>query len=143
MSDVKEFLQQIELCDAHINNKLEELAHLKDLSVRITATLKQDVVSGGGNQDKIGDAVAKIIDLEHEIDQAIDDFVDKKRAVSKIIEQVTEAEYLTILYKHYFFPYKSFEQIAYEMGYAYRHVTRLHGYALQAVEKLMKQANVS
>lgn len=139
MSDVKEFLQQVKLCDAHINNKLEELAHLKDLTVRITATLKQDVVSGGGNHDKIGDAVAKIIDLENEINQAVDEFVDKKREVSKVIEQVTEAEYLTILYRHYFFPYESFEKIACDMGYAYRHVTRLHGYALQMVEKIMKK----
>lgn len=138
MSDVKEFLQQVKLCDAHINNKLEELAHLKDLTVRITATLKQDVVSGGGNHDKIGDAVAKIVDLETEINQAVDEFVDKKREVSKVVEQVTKSEYLTILYKHYFFPYESFEKIACDMGYDYRHVTRLHGYALQAVGKLMK-----
>lgn len=137
MSDAKEFLQQVELCDAHINNKLEELAHLKDLATRITTSLKQDVVCCGGNQDKIGDTVSKIIDMENEINQAVDDFVDKKREVSAVIEQITNADHLMVLYKRYFYPYLSFEQIACDMGYTYRNVCYLHGKALQAVEKLI------
>lgn len=134
----KDFLQQVQLCDAHINNKLEELAHLKDLAVRITATLKQDVVSCSGNHDKIGDAVAKIVDLENEINQAIDEFVDKKKEVSAVVEQITNPDLLTVLYKRYFFPYESFEQIACEMGYTYRNVCYLHGKALQAVADLIE-----
>ena len=137
MSGVKEFLQQVELCDAHINNKLEELAHLKTLAVKITTTMKQDVVSSSGNQDKVGGIVAKMIDLEKEINQAVDSFVNKKREVSKVIEQVNNPDYLTVLYKRYFFPYESFEKIACEMGYTYRNVCYLHGKALQAVEELI------
>lgn len=143
MADAKSFLRQVKICDAHINSKLEELAHLRDLSVKITSTLKQDVVSSGGSQDKISDSVAKIIDLENEINKAIDEFVDKKREVSKVIEQITEAEYLTILYKHYFYPYDTFEQIACDQCYTYRHVTRMHGYALKEVEKLLKKEKMS
>lgn len=139
MSDVKEFLQQVKLCDVNINNLLEEQAHLKDLTIRITATLKQDVVSGGGSHDKIGDAVAKIVDLEKEIDQAVDKFVDKKREVSKVVEQVTNPDYLAVLYKRYFFPYESLEQIACDMGYTYRNVCYLHGKALQAVSDLIAE----
>ena len=57
MNDAKSFLQQVELCDKHINNKLEQVAQLRELATKITATWKQDVVSGGGDQDKIGYAL--------------------------------------------------------------------------------------
>ena len=139
MSDAKEFLQQVELCDAHINSKLEELAHLKDLATRITTSLKQDVVCCGWNQDKIGDTVSKIIDLENEINHAVDNLVDKKKEISAIIEQITNPDYLMVLYKRYFYPYLSFEQIACDMGYNYRNVCYIHGKALQAVSDLIAE----
>ena len=138
MNDAKSFLQQVELCDRHINSKLEELAHLKELTTKITATWKQDVVSGGGNQDKIGDAVAKIVDLEMEIDKAIDDLVDKKKAVNNVIEQINNADYVAVLYKRYF-EYKTWERIACEMNFTYQWVCKLHGRALQAVENIIKK----
>ena len=139
MSSAKEFLQQVELCDAHINSQLEELAHLKDLATRITTILKQDVVCCGGNQDKIGDTVSKIIDMQNEINKAVDNFVDKKREVSAVVEQITNPDYLMVLYKRYFYPYLSFEQIACDMGYTYRNVCYIHGKALQAVSDLIAE----
>ena len=73
----KEFLMQVELCDINISNKLDELSHLKSMVLKITSTWKQDIISGGsGNQDKLGDAVSKIIDMETEINSAVDKFVD-------------------------------------------------------------------
>ena len=67
MIDSKKYLQQIQLYDSHITTKLEELQHLKGMVLRITPTLKDDVVSGGGTQDKLAEAVAKIVDLEAEL----------------------------------------------------------------------------
>ena len=133
----KEFLQQIKLCDTHINNKLEELAHLKALAVKITTSMKADVVSGSRSQDKTGDAVAKIIDLEREINQAIDVYVDKKKEVSAVIEQIEDPKQADVLYKRYFLN-EGWEQIACEMGYTYRNVCIIHGRALQTVTELLK-----
>ena len=137
MCDAKTFLQQVKLYDTHINTKLEELARLKALTTKITATLKQDVVSGGGNQDKIGDAVAKIVDLEHEINTIIDTYVDLKRKVEVVVEKVTDPDQAAILYKRYFL-YERWEEIALEMNMSHRNVTRLHGRALQTVNDLLK-----
>lgn len=138
MNDAKSFLQQVELCDSHINRKLAELAQLKELATKVTSTWKQDVVSGGGSQDKLGDIVAKIVDTEAAIDQAIDDFVDKKNAVNSVIEQINNADYVSVLYKRYF-EYKTWERIACEMNFTYQWVCKLHGRALQAVENIMKK----
>ena len=137
MSDAKTFLQQVKLYDTHINVKLEELSRIKALSTKITATLKQDVVSGGGNQDKIGDAVAKIVDLEREINAIIDAYVDLKRQVEEVVEKVTDPDEAAVIYKRYFL-HERWEQIAMEMNMSHRTVTRLHGRALQRVNDLLK-----
>lgn len=134
---VQEYLLQVKLCDAHINNKLEELAHLKALATKITTTLKQDNVFGGGFGDKVGDVVSRIVDMEKELDRDIDAFVSKKKEVKSVIEKVTDPDQLNVLMKCYIL-HESLEQIACEMGFTYRNVCYIHGRALQAVEAVME-----
>lgn len=138
MTDAKAYLLQVELYDTHINNKLEELQRLKELTRQITTTLKQDVVSRSGNQDKLGDAVAKIVDLENEINEAVDAYIDKRREVGKLLERLDDADQISVLHKRYF-EYKAWEQIACEMCMTYRNVCYIHGRALQAVDALLKE----
>lgn len=133
----QEYLLQVKLCDAHINNKLEELAQLKALATKITATWKQDAVSGGGSGDTLGNTVSKIVDMQNEINAAIDEYVDKKNEVKRTIEQVTNPDQLNVLLKCYIL-HESLEQIACEMGYSYRNICYIHGRALQAVETVME-----
>lgn len=137
MIDAKTYLKQVKLFDVHINSKLEELDNLKLLTTRITTTLKDDVVSGTHNQDKLGDAVARIVDLEREINEAVDDYIDKKKAISAIIDQVKDPDQAAVLYKRYF-KFEHWEQIACDMGYTFRNVCYIHGRALQAVAELLK-----
>lgn len=138
MVEAKAYLSRIRLYDTHINNKLEELQRIRNLATKITTTLKSDVVSTSGNMDKIGDAVAKIVDLEAEINQAIDEYVDLKREVSAVINQITDSDLLDVLQKRYLL-YEPWEQIACEMGYTYRNICYLHGKALQAVSDLLAE----
>jgi DNA-directed RNA polymerase specialized sigma subunit len=96
-------------------------------------------VSGSGNQDKLGDSVAKIVDLQDEINQKIDKYVDLKREISALLEQIPDPDQVKVLHKRYF-EYKPWEQIACEMNYSYRNVCYIHGKALQAFEALMEGA---
>ena len=136
MADAKTYLRQVKLLDIHINNKLEELQRLRDLSVRISSSMKSDVVSGSRSPDKIGDAVAKIVDLEVEINREIDLYVDKKREITDIIEKVTDPDQLAVLYRRYI-QYETFETIASEMHMTYRNACYIHGKALQTIEQLL------
>ena len=138
MNDAKSFLQQVELFDRHIDSKLEDLAQLRELATKITSTWKQDTVSGGSDQDKIGNAVAKIVDMESDIDRAVDEFVDKKREVSHLIEKIQNPDQVAVLYKRYFH-YQTWEQIACEMHMTYRNICYIHGKALQAVAVLLAE----
>ena len=137
-NEAKEYLQQVKLLDVHINNRLEELASLKALATKITSNWSSEPGGGSGNQDKLGDAVAKIIDLQKEINEAVDVFVDKKNEVRDLLEQIKNPDQLDLLYKVYF-QYQTLEQAACEMGYTYRNVCYIHGKALQEVERMLKQ----
>lgn len=137
MCDAKAYLRRIELLDAHINNRLDDLHTLRTLVTKITATVSPVAVSGSGNQDKLGDAVAKIVDLQDEINRKIDSYVDLKREVSALLEKIDVPDYVKVLHKRYF-EYKPWEQIACEMNFSYRNVCYIHGKALQALEALLE-----
>lgn len=139
MTDVKRYLQQIRLYDSHINTKLDELQHLKEMVTRITPTLKDDVVSGGSSQDKLADAVVKIVDLEAEIDREIDSYVNAKQEISSVLDGIVDPDQLQVLHKRYV-QYKTFEQIACDMNMTYRNVCYIHGKALLAVREIMSSA---
>ena len=135
--DAKAYLRKIELMDAHINNKLNDLFMLRTMVTKITATLSPVVASGTGSQDKLGDAIAKIVDLQNEINQAIDKYVDTKREVSAVLDKLQDPDHVKVLHKRYI-EYKPWEQIACEMNFTYRNVCYIHGKALQAVEALLE-----
>lgn len=132
----KRYLQQVRHCDLRINAKLEELERLKALVTKITPSPKRDAVSGGGNQDKLSEAVAKIVDLEAEINREIAFYIDARKRVTKTIDKVGDAKLQSVLIMRYI-QFKTFEQIAADMHYTYRWVCMMHGMALQAVEKII------
>jgi DNA-directed RNA polymerase specialized sigma subunit len=100
-----------------------------------TSNLTADTVIPGSTNDKIGDTVAKIVDLEREVNETIDKYVDLKKRVLRTIAKVEDPAELRLLYLRYF-RYMSWEQIACEMGYSYRNVCYIHSNALQSVEKI-------
>ena len=137
-NEAKEYLEQIQLCDRHINNKIEELSRLNSLALKVTSSMKQVAVFGSGSQDKVGDAVSKIIDLQREINEDIDRFCDMKNERRKLIEQIKDPNQLDVLSKKYLL-YETLEQIACEMGFTYRNVCYIHGKALQTVSKILRE----
>lgn len=136
MTDAKAYLKKVKLYDTHINNKLKELDRLKDMITKITSTLKDDVVGGSRPQDKIGDAVSRIVDLQCEINMEIDHYVDLKQEVRTLVAEIGDSDQLDVIYKRYFL-YETFEQIACEMHMTFRNVCYIHGKALETVEGLL------
>lgn len=139
MTDVKRYLKQIEYYDSSISTKQEERKRLFEKATSTTPTLKEVVVSGGGNQDKIGDASVMLADLDTEIRKEIACFVEARNSVTKTIDSVTNGRLNKILNKRYV-EQKTWEKIACEMGISYQWVCKLHGVALQEVEKIMKES---
>lgn len=138
----QEFLRQVRLCDIHINSLIEEKAQMEALARKVTSSWGGEHVSGSGNQDKLGDTVAKILDLERRIDKAVDRFVDKKAEVRAVIEQVKNPDHLELLLKVYIH-YETLEKVACEMNMTYRNACYIHGRALDAVKELLGKLQAS
>ena len=105
---------------------------LRDLTTKATATMSDMPGGGSRNVYRMQDIIGKIIDLENEINADIDQLVDLKRDIVAIIKAVENPEDQTLLELRYLC-FKTWEQIAVDMGYNVRHVYRLHDEALLKV----------
>ena len=130
---VKEYLSQAKFLDQRINSKIQQVAALNDLATKATSTLTGMPRNPNHATSSMEDVIAKIIDLQAEINNDIDTLVDLKRSLSKTIKAVDSPEYQTVLEKRYLC-FQSWEQIAVEMGYDLRWLYRIHGKALDEVQ---------
>ena len=130
----KEYLGQISRLNRMINNKLTEIAQLKDMAASISAPQSGERVQTTPNFDKIGTKYAKIDEMERKIDGMVDELVDKKEKIIQQIDAMEDENTYNILFARYI-EKKTFEVIATEMKYSWRQVIRLHGTALKQFEK--------
>ena len=133
---VKEYLSQAKFLDQRINSKIQQVAALNDLATKATSTLTGMPRNPNHATSSMEDVIAKIIDLQSEINNNIDTLVDLKRSLSKTIKAVDSPEYQTVLEKRYLC-FQSWEQIAVEMGYDLRWLYRIHGKALEEVKAIL------
>lgn len=129
------YLKRIELMDAKINTRLEELGSLQALATKTTAVMGGERVQTSSSQQKMADCVGRIVDLTEEINAEVDRFVNYKQEALKIIDENCDPDCINLLYARYFM-YKEWEQIAVEMGFTYKWVSGgLHQRALAQVQK--------
>lgn len=139
--EIKHYLKQTGIYDVKINRKLEEIQRLEELRLKITTTMKPDVVSNSGTQDKLGDATAKILDLKAEAHQYIDEIATKKREIEAVIDQVEDKQQLDVLKKRYILD-EPWSQIASEIKCGTRHTKRIHNEAIEAVDRILKKQKI-
>lgn len=129
----KAYLGQAYRIDQRINSKLEQIVSLRELAMKATSTLQETPMSGTRNIQSMESIISKMIDLENEINQDIDALVDLKKEFVSIIKRINNPEYQTLLELRYLC-FKTWEQIAVEMGYSLQHIFRIHDKALKYVE---------
>lgn len=138
MTRAQEYLEQIEMYDAMIDEMVAEVDQLKAKAYKITSTMQDVPTFGGGAGDKVGDGATALVDLAREIDEATDRFVDLKREAAGLLRQIRKAKYYKILSMRYF-RYMPFQQIASAMGCNVRNAQKMHGRALQVFDKLLEE----
>lgn len=126
----KEYLSQAWQIDKRIEKKCEERDRLL---ARLTAGRLTHLTGmpRGGNFDWT-DAVSRLIEMDNAINGEIMELCRLKREINATIEAVEDMRYRRVLELRYR-NYMRWEDIAEEMGYEVRHVTRLHGEALACV----------
>lgn len=130
--NAKEYLLRYRELDASINSLCDELAHWRAIATRVSPPDKFEGKSTAPS-DKVGQAVAKIIDLENRINAEIDVLVDMRDDIRAKISAVDDARLRQILVMRYI-NFKRWEDIAETMGYEQRYIFKLHGYALQKIQ---------
>ena len=128
----REHLSQAHRLDQRIDAKIAQVANLNELATKCTSTLTGMPRNPNRGSSTMADAVAKIVDLQAEINRDIDHLVDLKREMVTVIKAVAHIEHQTLLEKRYLC-YQTWEQIAVDMGYSVRQVYRLHDEALEDV----------
>ena len=124
----KAYLQKYRAADDEINDLLREKERIMSRLTRMTSCMS-GMPHGGGESDKMTDGVAKVIELDAEIDSKVDALCDLRREVCANIGTVNDITLRRILMLRYIFG-KTWEQIAVTTNYCYMQVCRLHGKAL-------------
>lgn len=134
----KEFLNKIRTINIMVDCKLEQVKRLRELLTGGAIRYDKEKVQSNIHEDVMANTVAKIIELEEQINTDIDLLVDYKSEARKLIERLSNDIEKIILYKRYF-DNKTFEQISVECNYGWRHTCRLHGNALNSLNKVMSK----
>ena len=134
----KEYLNRYRSINYTIDAKLEQVARLRALSMRVAQSFHQ---YGGknGTSDRVGRSIAKIDKLEHDIDREIDRLVVLREEIMRTISQVENEQLRTILEMRYI-NLMSWRKIAAKLGYAEKYLIGvLHDSALGEIEKILKK----
>ncbi len=137
-SKAQVFLERVERLDAIIQNKLIEKQQWKQIALGITANMEGERVQSSGAKDKMANAVERCVDIEVEIDRAVDNLVDTKKEVLQTIERLDSPTEYKLLHLRYV-QYVPLKDIADMWGVEYTNVTTTHGRALKNVERLINE----
>lgn len=129
--NVKQWLMRARTLDREINSLLEEKQNVRDRILKITQSYTGNVVQATKDPHKFD----RVVELELEIDRNIDELVRVKAEILNAISQLPDGRYREILRLRYL-KGMTFEQIAVELHYSWRHVCTLHGRALLKMEEV-------
>jgi DNA-directed RNA polymerase specialized sigma subunit len=87
---------------------------------------------GGDGENQRELAICKLIDLNTEINEKVDEYVDLGRKINKEIGQIKNPLFKLLLHYRYI-DGKTFEQIAVDMNYSWKQVHRLHSLSLNEI----------
>lgn len=132
---VKEYLGNIRKKDIELIALEDAIIETETRLTRISPILS-DMPRAASGADKMGDGVAKLIELKERLNHKLYAICELKERIYNEIDKLEDPNHRTVLIERYI-NYKSFEEISISMGYSYYHTCHLHGHSLQAYEKII------
>ena len=134
----KEYLSQYRLLKIKIEHRKSELAEFRDSLTSAGINLGEEKVQTSA-QDSLCRSVVQLLYMEAEIKEDIENLVSFKHRILTEIHSLDNPLFVKILFMRYV-EMKSLWDISEEIHYAYRHVKRIHGWALKEFgEKVLKK----
>ena len=119
-----------------IQDRLKELEEKKENVNRLVASYGGEKVSSSRlNEDGTAERLVEILDNTKEIENILKLWNLELIEIEKSIDKIENQVYQVILYKRYVLNIP-LEDIAYDIGYDYKYVCRLHGLALNEFDKI-------
>ena len=136
----KEYLLQLKKLDKLIENKLAERDQWFAITTAVTQRLSADRVQTSSNPHKMEDAVLKLMEVEKELDAAIDAFVDAKREIIATVTRLSETNeiYYDVLHKIYV-QYCSLDEVADMYKNSRNWADQTHGRALKIIQRIIDE----
>ena len=128
MKNAKAYLSQVRLLDVKIAQKQKELEMLRAETENISPNSNSDKIQTSAN-DRLSTNIAKIIDIEQDITKKQVELIVLRHAIIDKIHELDNPILIDVLYKRYV-EYKTYNLIAYELGYNVVYTRQLHMKAL-------------
>ena len=132
--DINEYLSQAYYADLQITNQLQRLESLKALATKATAVFNAEPVTGTRDPHKMDKLIARIVDLEREVNADIDRLVELKAELHALIASIPYRNCQVVLTLRYLNFYK-WNSIADSMGCSVRTVHNIHKKAITFLEE--------
>ena len=127
-----DYLSEAYRLDLRIDSKLGQIASLNELAEKCSSSITGMPHDPSHSVSSMADAVAKIVDLQTEIDGDIRRLIDIKRQIVAAIKAVDNKECQTLLELRFLCGH-SWEEVAAKMGYSIQHTYRMRDLALKKI----------
>ena len=132
----KEYLLQIEVLQAKIEQKQQRAKEYRDLAMCSGGfDYSKERVQTSNLGGQIENPVIRYVALEAEINENIQMLQLRKDKITDEIHNLDNANHIKILFKRYV-ECKNLGQVAKEMNFAYQYIRAMHGEALKEFEKI-------
>lgn len=128
----KQYLNRVR----RIDKEIEALLRLVQRTRESLETVTQNYDSDGAQSTKNPHKYDRLVELESLVDAKIDEQISMKAEILNTIMQLEDRRQRLVLMEYYV-EMKTWEQVAVDMNYSYMHITRIHGYALKAIQKVL------
>lgn len=130
---VKEFLRSVREQDSLLRAYEQELEDLRRRAYNISSPKLGDKIQSN-HLATLDEIVDKLDSQIEKVNAAWDELIDRRDMAKALINTVEDESIRCVLYRYYIL-IQTWEQIAVEMNYTIRWVYKLHGKALQDLEK--------
>lgn len=129
----KKWLKRYRQLDREIAQKVVEIEAWRRRALNVTPTYRMPGDGAAGQPLTMDYIVARIVDLEAEINADIDRLISLRAEITAAIEVVDDAN-LRLLLEYRYIVGWTWERIAVKMDYGWRHVHKMHSVALSKIK---------
>lgn len=119
-----------------IDRELKALKREKQKTLDDLTKITQSYESDGAQMTKDPHKFDRIAEYTGLIEQKEAELMDTKKQILETIMKLQDGKQRSVLFEYYI-EGKKWEEVAVDLHYSYMHVTRIHGYALTEVQKML------